>query len=264
MECGVESCRGCEDRRRWDELASEIPGDPVRVARTVLASLHERDPGQIPARLCALCTELLPVTGASISLMAQSSARCILCSSDTVAGLLAQTQYTLGDGPSLHAFSTGEPVLAGDLSRSADARRWPLFAAQALESGAHAVFSFPLTIGAIAAGTLDLYRDSPGVLSAAHTGAALLIADAATLGVLRLYAGRGETEYVEGDGQMDWLGGEVGYDEVHQATGMVMIQSDVGAEDALLILRARAFARGITLSALAREVIERRTRFGGA
>jgi hypothetical protein len=187
----------------------------------------------------------------------------MLCSSDQVARQLAEAQYILGAGPCLHAFSTGEPVFASDLSTGPDARRWPVFALRALEAGAKAVFSFPLAIGAIAAGTLDLYRDSPGALSESETGAALLIADAATIGVLRLYSGGGETEYVEGDGQMDWLGDEVDHDEVHQATGMVMVQSDIGAEEAPLILRARAFASGLTLSALAHEVVERRTRFGG-
>jgi GAF domain-containing protein len=221
------------------------------------------EPAQMPARLCALCVELLPVTGASISLMAQTAARRLLYASDDVARQLAEAQYTLGDGPCLRAFSTGTPILAADLSTSDDARQWPVFALRALESGAKAVFSFPLTLGAIAAGTLDLYRDSSGSLSGTETGAALLIADAATLGVLHLYAGRGESEYAEGNGDMDWLGGESDHDEVHQATGMVMIQCDVGPEEALLILRARAFASGTALTALAREVVERRIEFGG-
>jgi AmiR/NasT family two-component response regulator len=61
---------------------------------------------------------------------------------------------------------------------------------------------------------------------------------------------------------MDWLGGESDHDEVHQATGMVMIQCGVGAEEALLMLRARAFASGMSLPALAREVVEHRVQFG--
>lgn len=202
------------------------------------------------------------MAGASVSLMAETAARRLLYSSDDVARQLAEAQFTLGVGPCMSAFSTGAPVFATDLSQGEDARRWPVFALRALEAGAKAVYSFPLAVGAIAAGTLDLYRDSPGSLSEAETGAALLIADAATLGVLRLYAGRGENGYAEDDGDMDWLGGESDHDEVHQATGMVMIQCDVGAEEALLMLRARAFASAMTLSALAHEVVERRVQFG--
>lgn len=254
----------CSTAGGGGDLAGESPSDPVRVARSVLTSIRGTEPGQTPARLCALCAELLPITGASISLMAHTAARRLLYSSDEVARQLAEAQYTLGDGPGLRAFSIGAPVFAADLSKGEDARQWPVFALRALETGATAVFSFPLGIGAITAGTLDLYRDSPGTLSEAETAAALLIADAATLGVLRLYARRGETEYIERNGDLDWLGGESDHDEVHQATGMVMIQADVGAEEALLMLRARAFAGGMSLPALAREVVERRIQFGAA
>jgi AmiR/NasT family two-component response regulator len=59
---------------------------------------------------------------------------------------------------------------------------------------------------------------------------------------------------------MSWLGGQVDYDEVHQATGMVMVQREINAEEALLRLRARAFAEGMALEVLAREVVARRVR----
>lgn len=233
------------------------------MARAILGSIRDVPADQVPARLGALCAEFLPVTGASISLMAETTARRILHASDPVAWQLAELQYTLGDGPCVHAYKTGAPVFATDLTRGDSAQRWPLFVPRALEAGAQAVFSFPLTIGAISAGTLDLYRDAPGSLSEPEVGAALLIADATTLGVLRLYAGKGETEYAEGNGDVDWLGGDTHHDKVHQATGMVMIQCDVGVEEALLILRARAFAHGTTLTALAHEVVARRVRFDG-
>ena len=255
------SCGVFEERWRWGKLGGQSPSDPAAAVRAVLASLHESDAGRIPARLCALCAELLSVDGASISLMAHSATRRILCSTDQVALALAEAQYTLGVGPCLEAFTTGAPVLAADLREGTHAQRWPVFAGRALELGAGAVFSFPLVIGAIAAGTLDLYRAGPAPLTESEVSTALLIADSATLGVLRLYGERAQAEYVEGDGDLDWLGAEVDHDEVHQATGMVMVQRGVEADEALLILRARAFARGITVSELAREVVQRRTAF---
>ncbi len=252
-----------DDRRRWGELGGQNPSDPGTVARALLASIRGAGVGEVPGRLCELCTELLPVSGASISLMVQTTTRRILSSSDEVSRQLAEWQYTLGDGPCIQAYSTGAPVFAADLSNGADSWRWPVFALRALETGAKAVFSFPLAIGAIAAGTLDLYRNSPGSLSAREVSAALLIADTATLEVLRLYAGEGETGDRDG-AETDWLADEVDHDEVHHATGMVMIQLGVGAEEALLILRARAFALGTTLNALAHGVVTRRMRFDGA
>jgi hypothetical protein len=151
-------------------------------------------------------------------------------------------------------------VLVADLGRAADAERWPMFAHRALELETAALFAFPLSVGAIAVGTLDLYRRSPGPLTEPEIGSALLLADAVTLGVLRLYPVGGEAEYERGEGELSWLPGQADYDEVHQATGMVMVQCGVGPEEALLRLRGRAFAAGMDLTGLAREVVSRRVR----
>lgn len=246
-------------RWRWGFLGGRNLNDPGRAARAVLDAVRGVPTEEVPARLCGLCTELLPMSGASISLTADA-ARWTLCASNETAAQLMEAQYTLGAGPCAQAVSTGAPVVAADLSERAEALRWPVFAQRALELGVKAVFSFPLAIGAISAGTLDLYRETTGPLSASEWGIALLLADTAMLSVLRMYAGAGEAEYEQGEGDMGWLGGETDYDEVHQATGMVMVQCGIGAEEALLRLRARAFADGVALSALARDVVERRVR----
>jgi len=57
----------------------------------------------------------------------------------------------------------------------------PGFAAPAGRLGAGAVFAFPLSIGAIRAGVMGLYRASPGPLPHACFGDALILADAATM-----------------------------------------------------------------------------------
>lgn len=248
-----------DNRGRWIHLGDRNPGDPALAARIVLDRLRDVPPEHVPERVCEVSTELLPVSGASVSLMADSARR-TLCSSDDLAAALMDAQYTLGVGPGLTAYSSGAPVLAADLSGGADAHQWPVFAHQALQLGVKAVFSFPLAIGAIATGTLDLYRDATGTLAETEVGVALLLADTATLSVLRIYSSLGETEYAQGAGDMDWLGGDTSNDEVHQATGMVMVQCGVGAHEALLRLRARAFADGVTLARLARDVVERRVR----
>lgn len=222
--------------------------------------MHGAAPAEAVERLCRLSTRLLPVDGTSISLMAKGAARQVLYATDATATAISEAQYSLGNGPSLRAFAVGTPVQAVDLSNHHDTQRWPLLAHHAQGLGVAAVFAFPLAIGAIAVGTLDFYRRSPGALSEAETGVALLLADTATLGVLRVYAGGGEEEYISGEGEMAWLGGQADYDEVHQATGMVMVQCGVGAEEALLRLRARAFTTGVSLSELAREVVARRVR----
>ena len=58
-------------------------------------------------------------------------------------------------------FTIGSPVLQADLARTA-ATLWPAFSSRALEAGIAAVFAFPLQIGAVRMGVLDLYRDDAG------------------------------------------------------------------------------------------------------
>lgn len=230
-----------------------------RVADLVVASVKGVPVDQAPVHLCRACVQMLPVSGASVLVMAASN-WLTLCSSDPKAAQLAETQLTLGDGPCLTAYSSRAPVIAADLTRGRDARRWPVFAARAAALGAGAVFSLPLTVGAVTTGTLDLYRESAGGLSQADLAVALLAADAVTLAVLRMYADVGR--YGDPGGEPAWFDAtETDFDEVHQATGMMMIQLDVGVEEALLRLRAHAFARGETVSALARQVVDRQVRF---
>jgi hypothetical protein len=49
--------------------------------------------------------------------------------------------------------------------------------------------------------------------------------------------------------------------EVHQATGMVLVQTGMTIDQAFLMLRARAFADGRPLAELAADVVARRVRF---
>ncbi|WP_248812061.1 ANTAR domain-containing protein [Frankia sp. AgPm24] len=51
--------------------------------------------------------------------------------------------------------------------------------------------------------------------------------------------------------------------EVHQATGMAMVRLGVSAQEALVRLRAHAFAVGLTVDEVAGEVVARRLRLDG-
>jgi ANTAR domain len=228
-----------------------------RVAEALITGVRDAPVEGLPARLCEMCVQLLPVTGASISLRGRDSIGATLYATDPVAARLAEAQVTLGTGPCTSAWDSGAPALAPDLAAGNQLLRWPMFCAAAAELGVRAAFSFPLSVGASSAGTLDLYRDAPGSLSPAQVRMGLLAADTAVLAVLRL-SDRGGAQ--EDEGGLVWLGPvESGHEQVHQATGMVMMMLEVGPEEALLRLRARAFTTGTSLSALARRVVERRT-----
>jgi plasmid stability protein len=199
----------------------------------------------LPASLAAACARSLPVSGVGLALMTDEGPAGTIAATDGAAIQLEYLQFTLGEGPCVDASKTGRPVLQPDLALTAPPR-WPAFAGGALDAGVRAVFAFPLRVGAIRVGVLDLYRDQAGPLSAEELTEALSFADAATLVLLHEQAG------VPVQGAVPVLDERA---EVHQATGVVSVQAAVGLAEGLLLLRARAFAEGRSLGDLARDVL---------
>jgi hypothetical protein len=111
-------------------------------------------------------------------------------------------------------------------------------------------------VGAIRVGVLDLYRDTPGPLTAPELVEALAFADAATAVVLHLQDHDGD-----GGAGSPLIGPIDSRAVVHQATGMITIQLGIGLVEALLRLRAHAYASGRTVSAIAADVVGRRMFF---
>jgi hypothetical protein len=102
-------------------------------------------------------------------------------------------------------------------------------------------------------GVLVLCRDRPGGLDTTEHTEALIFADAILTLLLNERAGAaGQTLPAESLA----LG-----PEIHQAAAMVSVQLDCGVDEALVRLRAHAFAREVPLTRVARQVVERRLRF---
>ncbi|MEU3346904.1 GAF and ANTAR domain-containing protein [Streptomyces sp. NPDC006700] len=238
-------------------------GGPLDVADVIAEGVRGVPAVEIPRRLCAVAVELLPVTGASVSLRGNGMP-VRMGASDPAAARLAEIQATLGDGPSLYAARAGAPVLASDLTAGRDARRWPVFAQQAAEAGVRAVYSVPLGDDAVCVGTLDLYGDAPHELSGRELHTARLVAGVMTLALMSLPLDADDEDAEDADAAMEasWLSVVAAeQDEVYQAIGMIMAQLGVGADEALALLRAHAFAQGRTALDAAHEVITHRMRF---
>ncbi|MBR8642726.1 GAF and ANTAR domain-containing protein [Streptomyces tuirus] len=246
---------GDPDHRRAG--GGELDPNTFRATDAIARGVRGAEPGEVPGRLCEVAVELLPVTGASVSLRSDGMPVQVSASSAHAAHL-AQIQATLGDGPCQSAVEDGAPVLACDLTSGRDADRWPVFAQQATAAGVRAVYAVPLGSDALCVGTLDLYRDRPGGLTDRQLCVAGLVAGVMTVALMSLP--RGE-EAGSRDGEA-WLSGLAGdHDEVYQAVGMIMAQLGVGADDALARLRGDAFAHGCTVVEAARDVIAHRRRF---
>ncbi len=203
----------------------------------------------------------LDVHGAAISLLTGSPSRETLWASDPTAELLEDLQFTLNEGACMQAASTGSPVLVPNLNDSTEAQHWPVFAAAVAEqTDALALFALPLQWGTINLGVLDLYRRTAGGLSRDQWHDAISAADVAALMMLGVRTEPGDGDaHGDGDGWLDPASSARA--EVHQATGMVLVQLDVTAEVALARMRAYAFVEQRLLIDVARHVVSRKLRF---
>ncbi|SER72709.1 ANTAR domain-containing protein [Lentzea xinjiangensis] len=200
-----------------------------------------------PPALCAVCVRILPgVDAAALVLRGDARVQEVVSASDAWAVLLEELQYTLGEGPAVEAYRSGGPVLVSDLH--AERARWPGFAVATAEEGLAAMVAFPLQVGGIRLGTLDLYRRRPGSLSAEAVADAAVLADLATLALL-------ENELAEDDHKLRM---EMSYQDVHMATGVLAAKLGIGLEDAFARLRAHAFAERRSVLDVSRDVLDQR------
>jgi GAF domain-containing protein len=228
---------------------SPVVSDSDAAARFAELIAARRDAASLPHRICLACVETLPVTAASISVVIGNGSLTPLCTSNALAASIEELQFTVGIGPCVDAATSGQPVLVPDLADTTDpvVARWPTFAGPAVHAGIRAVYAFPLRIGAITLGVIDLCRDTPAVLTEPENRHAQLVANTAALAVLAAAA-------------------PVDHDafhlaEVYQAAGMMMIQLQVAIDVALLHLRAYCFARNRPIGDVAKDVVARRLHF---
>lgn len=208
--------------------------------------------------VCAPYLEKLPITGAAVSLFGGSAVETLVSATDELAARLDELQFNLGEGPRWRALQTRLPVLLPDAQSPID-HEWPMFRRAIQGTRAAALFVFPLTVGAVDLGVVELYHITPGTLSRYDQAMAAVLAGETSWHLLRriLNLSSPETDPVLEPGLMSRR-------EIHQATGMVLAQSGTTAAESLLLLRAHAFAHDLTLKETAAAVLEGRLSFDPA
>ncbi len=223
--------------------------DGMPVSEEMLSGLEE-----LGSTLCASFIEALPVLGGALSAFSGSVPETALCSSDVLAARLEELQFDLGEGPRWEAARSRMPVLLPHV-RSISHEKWPVFAKALLDTEVQALFVFPLVVGAMDIGVVELYRTTPGELKESELVTARGLADGAAWSLLRrIMIPPSEDNYEKADVSPFRR-------EIHQATGMVLAQTGGTAADGLLLLRGHAFANGQTVRETSLEVLERRLDF---
>lgn len=206
------------------------------------------------AGMCAAAAKVLRVSGAGILLIGDDGASTRYVSSSRVQRL-EELQVTIGVGPGFDAYRQQVPIVEADLV-AFQPPLWSGFAEAAIIADVRAVFSFPLQVGAVRVGALTLYEGRAGLLDAERYADALVMAGVVMTAVLGI-----QTGVAAGHVPAEMSAGDLWRPEVHQAAGMVSAQLDIGVGEAMVRLRARAFASDTPLHRLAADVVARRLRF---
>lgn len=223
-------------------------GERFATAAAALSSALERK-----TSLCAPFLDVLPIDGASISTLGAPFGSETVCASDRLVARLDEVQMDLGEGPCWEAQATRRPVLTSNI-RDPDHEDWPVFAEAIRNDEVGALYAFPLIIGPLSIGAIDLYSARTGKLTEEQVADAADLAAITARQVLRRSLSNRESHARE-----DPFDAVTEYSRrvVHQATGIVLAQLDVSAADALLIIRGHAFAHGRPVREIATEIVDR-------
>lgn len=199
--------------------------------------------------VCQAVVHSLPAYGSGVTVLGHDGSLAVAAASDVTSLALEELQFLLGVGPCVDALSSRRPVLHEHLIEGVPPR-WLGYRREALGRGVRAVFAFPLQLGAARLGVLDIYRSRPGSLSTAELSLALDFAAVAMLGLLdqSLAPAASRPQWVLADA----LEGQM---EIYQAQGIVVVQLSVGPAEAMVRLRAHAYAEDRNLLAVARDVV---------
>ncbi len=229
----------------------------VAIREQLLAAVDGRRGMDAADRLCEACVTLLDVDAAAISLVFDGANTGTLGSSGEFARAYDELQFTLGEGPCLESVSRRAPVLVTDLADGND-RRWPVYGPAMLDHRIRGVYAMPVVVAGEYVGALDLFRVLPGQLGGGQLAGAIVAAELAGMPLLDLLDS--DMQAAVSDPRSNaWAElNALSRAEVSQATGVLVAQLQVDPAEALLRLRAHAYATGRAATDVARDILERR------
>lgn len=215
------------------------PHELLGLLAQTLASADAELP--LAARLCRASVEVLHGQGGTLTAAAVPGDRVTVSTSGEFAAIEA-LQEVLGEGPVQQALDD-DAVVVVNIEDSPN--RFPVFAQEAVKAvgGPLTVYAAPMHAGARVVGVLSLYVTAEGL--------------ARTLEDLQFLADAVGASLMSELDTFDWTQNA----RVHQATGMVTAQLRVAPDDALVVLRAHAYALDSDLAQVADDVLRRRTTF---
>ena len=157
----------------------------------ILAQLAARPDDRAPSSvgLCEVAAEVTAMSGAGIMLMTGDVARGSLCSSNRRERARSKTcSSRSAKGPCIDAYRARPPGARARPRRSRHRPAGSRSRRRPSRPGSRAVFGFPVQVGVVRLGALNLYSDRPGALTHDQHADSLVMADVAARAVLAMQA----------------------------------------------------------------------------
>lgn len=201
----------------------------------------------LPSRLAACCARVVPVSGVGISVFLSNGVRVPVGASTEAAADAERLQFTTGEGPCLAAVKTGRAVFA---TEAVTAREWPHFSERLTADTPYcAVTAMPLTTRGCVWAAVDLFFHRDADLLELPLLTATVVVDLAGAALLRSI-----------DTARDWLTDPAATARLTTliAAGKLNTALRVTTEQALDLMRARAYATNTTVDAVAADIADNR------
>ncbi|MEU6847920.1 GAF domain-containing protein [Streptomyces sp. NPDC046716] len=176
--------------------------------------------------------------GGALVVLDGSMQQLAVATSDARAGRAQDLEYVLAEGPMCDAARSGRAVAAADPDL---VTRWPNYGPGVLDLGLRSAAAVPLRSGARRVGVLAVYGEVHLPVEAD----------------LRRFAAALVQQVLFGPDGDPLLYGDIDEQSVvHQATGSVLVEEECTVEDALDLIKARAFRDGTTTVDVSRRIVE--------
>jgi hypothetical protein len=255
-----------------NDVRTELPGHfssrpnfvrlGVAIHEQLLAAVDGRRGSEAADRLCDACVLLLEIDAAAISLVFDGASSGTLGASGELARVYDELQFTLGEGPCLEAVSRRIPILVVDLADSEEVR-WPTYGPTMLAHQIRGVYAIPVVVAGEFVGALDLFRAEPGPLLGEDLIGAVAAAELSAIPLLDLMDADLQAAVTDPRSNAWAELNTLSRAEVSQATGMLVAQLEVEPAEALVRLRAHAYATGRSATDVARDILDRRLKLEG-
>jgi len=201
-------------------------------------------------KICHVAATRVGGVAASISLFVDH-AYLALAESGPLALLLDEAQFQLGDGPVFAAQGSAVPLIVEDISGTDARAEFPAFGPIAESKNVGSIAAFPIGLGTAQLGTLNVYRESAGPLSAEEYANGLVAASFALSEAIDYQAGVAKAV---SSGE---LPGRFESSHLQIAAGMVAEALNCSILESLVRIRARAFADSVPVLEIAKAIEER-------